>query len=165
MSRDWAYVSRSEAREAKGHYRMTNANRKRLTTSGSVTLARRRHRHRLRHRREPHLDRFQHGQTARADHVGDAPDDQRFRTHASLRQVRRSRAAIGLGTGLPATVVGIAADYSGKAGSGGSGITTLESEFLANLVLPDGGTVGDWLAPQIDEAYATGRMPPMLGPG
>ena len=45
-----------------------------------------------------------------------------------------------------------------------SGITTLEIEFLSNLVLPDGGTVGDWLAPQIDEAYATGRMPPMLLP-
>ena len=44
-----------------------------------------------------------------------------------------------------------------------SGITTLESEFLANIVLPDGGTVGQWLAPQVDEAYATGRMPPMLG--
>ena len=44
-----------------------------------------------------------------------------------------------------------------------SGIATLESEFLANLVLPDGGTVGDWLEPQIDQAYATGRMPPMLG--
>lgn len=43
-----------------------------------------------------------------------------------------------------------------------SRITTFESEFLANLVLPEGGTVGDWLAPQIDEAYATGRMPPML---
>lgn len=46
-----------------------------------------------------------------------------------------------------------------------SGITTLESEFLANLVLPDGVTVGDWLAPQIDEAYGTGRMPPMLSLG
>lgn len=46
-----------------------------------------------------------------------------------------------------------------------SGITTLESEFLANMLLTDGGTVGDWLAPQIDEAYATGRMPPMLGAG
>ena len=45
-----------------------------------------------------------------------------------------------------------------------SGITTLESEFLANLVLPDGGTVGEWLAPQIAEAYGTGRMPPMLPP-
>ena len=46
-----------------------------------------------------------------------------------------------------------------------SGITTLESEFLANIVLPDGGTLGQWLAPQIDEAYGTGRMPPMLGAG
>ena len=46
-----------------------------------------------------------------------------------------------------------------------SGITTLASEFLANLVLPDGGTVGEWLAPQIEEAYGTGRMPPMLPPG
>ena len=45
-----------------------------------------------------------------------------------------------------------------------SGITTLESEFLANIVLPDGGTVGQWLAPQIDAAYATVRLPPMPGP-
>ena len=43
-----------------------------------------------------------------------------------------------------------------------SSITTLESEFLANIVLPDGVTVGQLLAPQVDEAYATGRMPPML---
>ena len=28
-----------------------------------------------------------------------------------------------------------------------SAITTLESEFLANVVLPDGGTVGQWPAP------------------
>ena len=46
-----------------------------------------------------------------------------------------------------------------------SGITTLESEFLANILLPGGGTIGEWLAPQIDEAYGTGRMPPMLGTG
>ena len=44
-----------------------------------------------------------------------------------------------------------------------SGITTLEGEFLANILLPNGGTVGQWLAPQIDEADATGRMPQMLG--
>ena len=43
-----------------------------------------------------------------------------------------------------------------------SGLTTLENEFLANILLPDGGTVGEWLAPQIDEAYGTGRMPAML---
>ena len=33
-----------------------------------------------------------------------------------------------------------------------SGITTLESEFLANITLPDGGTMGQWLAPLIEEA-------------
>ena len=43
----------------------------------------------------------------------------------------------------------------------GSGITTLESEFLANIVLPDGGTVSQWLAPQVEESYAAGRMLPM----
>ena len=46
-----------------------------------------------------------------------------------------------------------------------AGITTLESEFLANIVLPDGGTMGQWLSPQVDEAYATGRMPSMLAEG
>lgn len=46
-----------------------------------------------------------------------------------------------------------------------AGITARESEFLANIVLPDGGTVGQWLVPQVNEAYATGRMPPMLGQG
>lgn len=46
-----------------------------------------------------------------------------------------------------------------------SGITTLESESLANIVLPGGGTVGQWLAPQVDEAYASVRIPPMLGAG
>ena len=45
-----------------------------------------------------------------------------------------------------------------------SGITTLESEFLANIVLPDVGTVGQWLAPQLEQANATGSMPPMLLP-
>lgn len=49
-----------------------------------------------------------------------------------------------------------------------SGISEFETEFLAHIVLPDGSTVGDWVAPQIDTAYSTGRMPsmlPALGPG
>ena len=46
-----------------------------------------------------------------------------------------------------------------------SAITTLESEFLTDVVFPDGRTVRQWLVPQADEAYATGRMPPMLGAG
>lgn len=46
-----------------------------------------------------------------------------------------------------------------------SGITTLEEEFLAHIVLPSGDTVHQWLAPQIDEAYRTGTMPPLLPQG
>lgn len=43
-----------------------------------------------------------------------------------------------------------------------SGISEFESEFLAHIVLPDGSTVGNWIAPQIDTAYTTGQMPSML---
>jgi hypothetical protein len=40
-----------------------------------------------------------------------------------------------------------------------SGITTLEDEFLAHTVLPDGSTAGAWMRPQIDRAYESGAMP------
>jgi hypothetical protein len=43
-----------------------------------------------------------------------------------------------------------------------TGITTFEDEFLAHTLLPDGSTAGDWLGPQIADAYATGRMPSIL---
>ena len=43
-----------------------------------------------------------------------------------------------------------------------SGISTVEREFLYDIVLPSGSTVGEWMAPQIAEAYETGRMPDML---
>jgi hypothetical protein len=49
-----------------------------------------------------------------------------------------------------------------------AGISEFEHEFMAQIVLPDGGTVGDWMAPQIEQAYQTGLMPsalPALGPG
>ena len=46
-----------------------------------------------------------------------------------------------------------------------SGITTLESESLANISLPDARTIGEWLAPQIQEAYGTESMPSKLGSG
>lgn len=52
------------------------------------------------------------------------------------------------------------------------GIETFEQAFLANLMLPDGRTVGEWVAPQMHEMYETGQMPralpgatPMLGDG
>lgn len=45
------------------------------------------------------------------------------------------------------------------------GITSTEDEFLANTLMPDGMTVGDWARPQIDQLYLDGgTMPPLLLP-
>jgi hypothetical protein len=45
------------------------------------------------------------------------------------------------------------------------GLSTIEREFLADIALPNGQTVGDLLHAQLEEAYATGSMPPLLPPG
>ncbi len=42
---------------------------------------------------------------------------------------------------------------------------TIESEFLASILLPDGRTIHEALEPQIAASYADGRMPPLLGTG
>lgn len=41
-------------------------------------------------------------------------------------------------------------------------IETFEEAFLAHVVMPKGQTVGNWLRPQLDAAYRTGGMPPLL---
>lgn len=43
-----------------------------------------------------------------------------------------------------------------------SGITTIEDEFLAQTVLPDGQTVSQAMQPQIEQAYSDGKMPPLM---
>ncbi len=43
-----------------------------------------------------------------------------------------------------------------------AGITTMEDEFLSATMLPSGETVGQWVKPQVDEVYQTGRMPSLL---
>ena len=43
-----------------------------------------------------------------------------------------------------------------------SGIASFEEEFLSYTVLPDGQTAGDFMLPQVQEAYETGTMPEML---
>ena len=43
-----------------------------------------------------------------------------------------------------------------------SGISEFEKEFLANIVLPDGSSVGDFMIPQIKIAYQSGSMPKLL---
>lgn len=42
------------------------------------------------------------------------------------------------------------------------GIAEFEEEFLAHIVLPGNATVGEWMLPQIEKAYLTGRMPELL---
>lgn len=42
------------------------------------------------------------------------------------------------------------------------GISDFESEFLANIMLPSGTTAGEWMRPQIEQAYLTGAMPRLL---
>lgn len=46
-----------------------------------------------------------------------------------------------------------------------SGITTLEQEFMAHIVLPSGATVGQVMLPQIEKSYETNEMPPLLNSG
>lgn len=46
-----------------------------------------------------------------------------------------------------------------------SGITTIEQEFMAHIMLPNGKTVSDVVLPEIQSAYNTGKMPPLLGMG
>lgn len=43
-----------------------------------------------------------------------------------------------------------------------SGISEFEDEFLANIMLPDGHTVGEFMRPQVAEAYRIGTMPALL---
>lgn len=43
-----------------------------------------------------------------------------------------------------------------------AGISTVEREFFYDIVLPDGRTAGEWMAPQIEAAYQTGEMTAML---
>jgi hypothetical protein len=42
------------------------------------------------------------------------------------------------------------------------GISTIEREFLADVLLPDGSTLGAWIQPQVERAYAAAEMPSML---
>lgn len=42
------------------------------------------------------------------------------------------------------------------------GIKTFEQAFLGNIILPNGKTVDEMIIPQIEEAYESGNMPPLL---
>lgn len=42
------------------------------------------------------------------------------------------------------------------------GISIFDDEFMANIVLPGGQTVGDFMKPQIEEVYLKGSVPKLL---
>lgn len=42
------------------------------------------------------------------------------------------------------------------------GVVTFDEEFLANIVMPNNQTIGRQLLPQVDKAYASGKMPTCL---
>ena len=42
------------------------------------------------------------------------------------------------------------------------GISVFEDEFMSNIVLPGGQTVGDFMKPQLEEAYISGKVPALL---
>jgi hypothetical protein len=46
-----------------------------------------------------------------------------------------------------------------------AGISTIEREFLADVVLPDGRTIGQWAEPQLTQIYLSGQMPKLLPGG
>lgn len=43
-----------------------------------------------------------------------------------------------------------------------SGIVSFEEEFLAQIILPDNSTVGEFMAPQVERAYTHAVMPSIL---
>jgi len=42
------------------------------------------------------------------------------------------------------------------------GYSTIEREFLPDVLLPDGSKLGTWIHPQLEQAYKLKKMPPML---
>lgn len=50
----------------------------------------------------------------------------------------------------------------GKLEAVNSEIVTFDEEFMAHIVLPDKTTVAEFMTPQIEEAYKTGKMPALL---
>jgi hypothetical protein len=43
-----------------------------------------------------------------------------------------------------------------------TGDSEFEDEFLTHVMLPDGTTVGEWIAPQLDQTYESGQMPALM---
>ena len=88
-------------------------------------------------------------------------DEPRF-THAGGRELPAVQAQEAYDHAVRQRWRGLALAIKAKLESVELGITEFESEFLANIVLPDQRTVGQFMLPQVAHAYETGQMPPLL---
>lgn len=78
------------------------------------------------------------------------PDRKAFSSQARFEQAERQRYRA------------LALSIKAKLESVEAGIETFDSAFMSHIILPDGRTVGETLRPQIEEAYKSGKMPPLL---
>jgi len=86
------------------------------------------------------------------------PDpDSREYTHSSTGRVRRSNEQA-----CRQRWRALALIIKAKLEAVEAGISSFELEFQPYRILPNGGTVGEWVLPQIALAYETEQMPPML---
>ncbi len=53
----------------------------------------------------------------------------------------------------------------GKLESVALGVETLDAAFMAQLILPSGQTMEEWVAPQYETIFTGGTMPPLLPSG
>lgn len=83
-----------------------------------------------------------------------------------LTPTRRTRAAAEQQSALAQAVKqrwrSLALTIKAKLEAVESGIVTFEEEFATHVVLPDGTRVSEHLLPAIEQAYATGQVPPLL---
>lgn len=63
---------------------------------------------------------------------------------------------------MSAAVAGLGAGNQGHARGRRSGIAVFEEEFLADIVVPNGRTVGEETRPLIAQAYSDGAMANLL---
>lgn len=91
------------------------------------------------------------------------PNDRRF-THTESRRLERSQSAKeqAYEQAVRQSWRALALVIKAKLEAVAAGITTVEEEFLAHIVLPNGATVGDWTRPQIATAYESGAMPALM---
>jgi hypothetical protein len=88
-----------------------------------------------------------------ADRVGNGPYRD-ARKRASIVEQRKKQRARALLLVIKAKLESVESE-----------VETFEEAFLANIVMPDGQTVGDQALPVIDIAYRDGRQPALLLPG